>query len=273
VVTALNALIGYWGFNSAKEISAIHEKAKNEYKGIKQVMEDSYYYQSRDLEREIVDLVKDLPSIELRGAKTEKTKKEVERIFKSLCSLQETISPEKQTKVCFLAEGFLCFFNGNYDGAIAKINQYNEEIPEKYLLLAQLYRKLRNKERAQDALARVAALTRVSCASIIRGKALNTQANLESDFGNHEEAIQLYKKALKHDPGFYVIHYNCAAVYSLLRRYDDSIKSLCQFNELHDGDIIREIETDPDNDFSNLIRHLGDNWERKLRDRLSSCPD
>jgi tetratricopeptide (TPR) repeat protein len=271
IVTALNAMIGYWGFSSAKEISTIKEDAEKKYRAISQVTEDIYYFQAKNLEREIDDLLKEIPGMEFTGAKADQVKSEVERAYKSIDTLEANIPADKRLTVRFLAEGFLCFIRADYENAVSKLNQYDRETPEKYLLLGQAYRKLKKVDRAEDVLAKVVILSKMNRADTIMAKSLETRGNLASDRGDQEGALMLYKKALQYDPGLYAIHYNSAAVYTLLDRYNDALKSLCSFSKYHDGDTVVEIESDPDGDFKKLMNYLGDDWKVKLRKQLVSC--
>lgn len=174
IVTALNAMIGYWGFNSAKEISSIKEEAEKKYRAISQVTEDIYYFQAKSLEREVIDLLKEIPGMEFTGAKANKVKSEIERAYKSIDILEANIPVDKRLKVRFLAEGFLSFVRSDYENAVIKLNQYDQETPEKYLLLGQAYRKLKKIDRAEDVLAKVSILTKMKRANTILAKSLNT---------------------------------------------------------------------------------------------------
>jgi tetratricopeptide (TPR) repeat protein len=287
LVTALNAIVGYWGFSNAKDIaslvkeaeakleriSSLAKEAETKFRAISQVTEDVYYFQAKSLEREVMDLLKDLPGIELTGPKSEKVKSEIRRSHKSMETLELTLPVEKRSKAKFLAEGFLCFIKKDYEGAVDKLKEYDQETPEKYLLLGQAYRKLKKLDRAEDVLNKVGELTKTNRANTILAKSLNTRANLASDKGNYDEALLFYKQALQYDPNLYGIHYNCAAVNCLKGRYEDALISLCSFAKYHDGDVIAQVELDSDHDFDSLKKFLGDNWKNKLRQRLSYCND
>lgn len=273
IVTALNAMIAFWGYNKAKDISKLHEKAKNQCSDITELREELYNLHVRSIERRLSELLRESPGIELKGTKSDKVKNEFEGALKSLTSLEKDISVDKRSKIGFLIEGFLCIIRIDYDNAIIKLNQYDQETPEKYWLLGAAYLRLKKPDLAEAALAKGRESIRNFGSNYILAKLMVTKALIFAYKKDYELALRLYKQALEYDPSYYLVHYNCACVYSILGRYDEAIDSLCKFAKYHDADVIEEIDSDTDHDFDNLLKHFGDNWRSELRHRVALCSE
>lgn len=271
LVTAINGGIAFYGWNSAKDIQEYDEAAKNKLSAIQQVVERGYILYARGLEREFTELIANNPGTELTGVAVEQLRSSIEEDSKSLETLEKEIPQDKRLPIKFLMDGFLVYLQGDCHKAISSLSQYSKETPVKYLLLASANQRCGNTQQAIALNNKVKDLPMTRPSVRIKAKAVSNNGNSSIRNGQFNEAISYFKSALQIDPTLYGVNYNLAIAYTKLGKQEDAIKALCRYKTVHDGNVIEEVESDPDNDFQQLISSLGTDWKKKLEDKLNAC--
>jgi tetratricopeptide (TPR) repeat protein len=271
IVTAINGLIAFYGWNEAKSIGEHEASAKAKLDAIQQVVERGYILYARASERDFIELVANSPGIELTGRSADLAKASIREDKVSLDILEREISQERRQPVRFLMEGYLQIIDGHCKEAIAALEHYPKEIPIKYLLLATAQKRCGNPQKSIELNNRVRDLPFTKPNDRIKAKALNNNGNTMSNSGNYDDARSYYEAALKADPSLYGVNYNLAALHSRMGKQDDAVQRLCAYSGWHDGNVIDEVESDPENAFVKLRESLGSSWKDKLTARLSSC--
>ncbi len=271
IVTAINGLIAYYGWSKADDIAKVADSVKSKAAVIRKITDSSYFLYTRQMERELLELMVDLPGLELTGKRTQDIKAQIRQGVENLESLENEVPTEKRTTARFLLRGFLALDAKDCRGAIQNLQQYNSEVPIKYLLLGSAHRKCKEFDEALEMNQKVQELSLYRPTDRIVAKSLNNQGNTALMKGDMPLAIQYFEKALKRDPSLYGVHYNIAAAYARISMFKKAIKHLCKYRLSHDGDVLTEIETDPDDDFRLLMDQLGGRWEQKLMTHFQRC--
>lgn len=271
IITAINGAIAFYGWNTAKSIGEHEASAKAKLEAIQHVVERGYILYARASERDFIDLVANSPGIELTGPAADLAKKSVLEDKNSLDILEREISQDKRQPTRYLMEGYLQLIGGNCKEAVSVLEKYSKEIPIKYLLLASAHQKCGNTQRSVELNNRVRDLPITRPSDRIKAKALNNNGNAMVKSGQLAEALPYYEAAIRADPSLYGVNYNLAALHSIMGKQDEAVRRLCLYKATHDGNVISEVESDPDNDFLKLRQNLGPKWKDKLAARLSSC--
>lgn len=272
LVTAINGGIAFYGWTSAESIKKHETDAATKLAAIQQVLERGYILYARASEREFVDLVANNPGLELTGPAADYAKASVREDRDSLEILENEISQQKHKPTRYLMEAYLALARGDCKDAIINLEQrYPKETPVRYLLLATAYQRCGNVQKSIEQNNKVRELPITRPSERIKAKALNNNGNAFVLNGRLQEAIDYYQAALKADPSLYGVNYNLAAAYSRLGRQEEAMKRLCLYARSHDGNVINEVESDPDKDFDNLRQALGSSWKTRLTARLDSC--
>lgn len=271
LITAINGFVGYLGWSSAKDIKDIAEQAKEKQQIIDNLVEGSYFLYARAVEREITELVSELPGIELMGARTRDIKEAVRKAKDNLTTLEKNIKSENQLPTRHLIDGFVALDSKNCVGAIQSLNLYSKEAPVKYHLLGIAYTRCDKLDQADEAYFKVIEISPFRPTDRLKAKAFNNLANNDIRRKKYGEALSRYNAALKIDPATYGVHYNKAAAFSLTGRYPDALLSLCEYAKYHDGPVADEIDTDADfNALKDFLAKNGD-WRATLRKGLAQC--
>lgn len=271
LITAINGFVGYVGWNSAKDIREVAEQAKEKQKGIDQILEGSYFLYARAVEREVTELVAELPGVELMGTRTRDIKDAIRKARDNLTILETFIKSENRLPTRHLVDGFIALDSKNCAGAIQSLNLYSKEAPVKYHLLGIAHTNCGNLDQADAAFAKVLEISPFKPTDRLKAKAVNNLANNDVRRKKYADALSRYDHALKIDPATYGVHYNKAAVFSLSGRYSEALQSLCEFARNHDGSVADEMDTDRDFDaFKGFLAKDGD-WRSVLGKRLEKC--
>jgi tetratricopeptide (TPR) repeat protein len=271
VVTAINGAIAFYGWNTAKSIGEHEATAKTKLEAIQQVVERGYILHARAAERDFIDMVANSPGIELTGPAADVAKASILEDKNSLDVLEREIPPQKRHPVRYLIEGYLQIIGGNCKEAITLLEKYSKEIPVKYLLLATAHQRCGNTQKSVEMNNRVRELPITRPSDRIKAKALNNNGNAMVRSGQLGEALVYYEAAIRADPSLYGVNYNLAALHSRMGKQDRAVRRLCIYQASHDGNVVAEVESDPDNDFVKLRQHLGPAWKSRLTTLLGSC--
>jgi len=132
-----------------------------------------------------------------------------------------------------IREGIALHDAGNFDGAIAKYEQVLAESPDAVVAMYELA--FSHTEKRDCAKGMAIARQGAQYKSELLPQFHMLLANCLDDLGKREDAIDIYKSAIKTTPEFALLHYNLALTYVRLAKFDDARKALQQSLHLNPG--------------------------------------
>ncbi|MFZ5834905.1 MAG: tetratricopeptide repeat protein [Pseudomonadota bacterium] len=271
IVTAINGAIAFYGWSSAKSIGEYEATAQSKLKSIQLVAERGYVLYAKAAEREFIDLVASSPGIEFTGVAANSAKESVREYKRTLDILEKEIAAENLQPTQHLMEGYLNIVDGDCKSAIRNLEMYSKDISIKYLLLSTAHMRCGNINKSIELNNKVRDLPVTKPSDRIKAKALNNNGNAMVKMGQLDDAITYYLDALSADPSLYTVRYNLSAAYSKQMNQQEALRWLCKYEASSDANVINEVESDPDNEFVELIKYLGSNWKTKLAKQLIDC--
>jgi tetratricopeptide (TPR) repeat protein len=269
LVAAINGFVAYYGWTSAKDVNEIAEKAKAKLEAMQAIVDRSYGLFTTALERDFNETVIYEPGIELTGKSTDDAVASAKEDLNSLEILDAQIVQEKRLPLKHLISGFVQL-REDCKKSIEELNQYPKDTPVKLSLLASAYLRCGNQQKAMELNNRIIHLPITKPSDRLKAKAESNNGNAAIKNGEYAEAIEDYKAAVKTDSTLYGVYYNMAIAFTKNNNSTAAIAALCNYQSFHDGNVLDEIQTDPDNDFKILIDVLGSGWRAKLKDAFDA---
>lgn len=292
LLTLLNAGVGYWGFSNAREISQFREEGQkssaNAQKSSEQAQKSSeaiikierltYGYALKEIERDTIRIVRELPGLEFADPRSKALKDELRSDLHNADELRQdlpesTVASATESSTRFLAMAILKFDDRDFQGCISDLVKVTEPTPEKFYIMGSAYLRLNDERRARLMYQKMRELVRIKSDPFVAMSDVGEGAVLMQQ-QHYVDAIAYFKAASSADPQSFRPYYELAAAYYRMRQYKEAIAALCQFNKLANADVFREIETDPDNDFDNILHYLGGSRDQRrgnLESRLAYC--
>ncbi|MGH6661137.1 MAG: tetratricopeptide repeat protein, partial [Rhodospirillales bacterium] len=255
----------------ADSIRKAAEQAKKSEDVIKATIGSSYTLHDLQLKREVTRWIVMVPGLETRGETKDAMTAQFKGWLEAVKALEIHVPAEKRTNTVHFINAFLQFNDQHYEAAIESLKGFPDKIPEKFLLLGAAYDRAGNQQRAQWAFREAQDLSKRLRGDTIMAKAINGDAIIEAKYSRFDEAERLFNKALQTDPGLHGVHYNLAALYSVTKKFDAAISSLCAFRIRGEGNVFDMVDSDKDKSFENLKSHLGPEWRKTLEKRLYAC--
>lgn len=265
VISALNGFVAFHGWSSAKDIREVAEQSKDKQKAIDQVLEGSYFLYARAVEREVSELVAELPGIDLTGSHTQEIKDAIRKVRDNLALLEQQVKSENRLPTRHLVEGFIALDSKNCTSAIQSLNAYAKESPVKYHLLGIAYTKCGQLDQADGAYRKVLEISPFRPTDRLKAKAVSNLGNNDVRRKDFQSALGQYDRALRIDPATYGVYFNKAAALSLSGRYPEAMKALCEYGKRHDAPVVKEMESERDLDgLKAFLGKEGGDWKTRL---------
>lgn len=270
VILALNGTIGYWGFNSAKNISDMTSKAKSNSESIEKIKEVTYEYALKELDRDLNRITTELKGLEFVDDNSKHLKDELQQDLNNVETLNAGKHEVRDGEL--LANAILKFDARQFDESLSILHQIKNESAEQYYIEAAIYFH-KNDLKNADIMIKKMVEYRRSTYDPLMAKAYTGQGAIELQNGNIDKAISKFQDALISDPTHFPAKYDIADAYSRKNNVLKAIHLLCEFQRMTRTDVVKEIETDIDPmAFTNLKTNLGVyKWETELRRRLATC--
>lgn len=131
-----------------------------------------------------------------------------------------------QAQKALMAQGRALHDAGNFDGAIAKYEQLLADAPT---VVEAIYELAFSQAAKRDCAKSMAiARTGAEYQSALLPQFHMLLGNCLDDLGKRDEAVEVYKAAIKSSPGFALLHYNLGLTYVRTGRLEDARKALQQ---------------------------------------------
>jgi tetratricopeptide (TPR) repeat protein len=131
-----------------------------------------------------------------------------------------------QAQKALIAQGIALHDAGNFDGAIAKYEQVLADAPDVVEAMYELAFSHAGKQDCAKAMALARQGAQYQSALLPQFHML--LGNCLDDLGKRDEAVDVYKTAIKTTPGFQLLHYNLGLTYARTGKLDDARKALQQ---------------------------------------------
>jgi tetratricopeptide (TPR) repeat protein len=179
----------------------------------RQLTDSGYVLFTQAIEREFVELIANLGSIEANTQFKNEVRRIIDEYRANLDRLEQKIPPGSQQQTKYLLNGFLSIADGQYKKAILTLEQYSnsKELIAKYYLMGVAYALDKDNANAAKFYSRVLEQTAVKSPDVrLSAKAKSNLGNAALRRNDYAAAIRLHKEALNIDPTLHGIYVNLA---------------------------------------------------------------